>query len=76
MLTARGSEDDRIQGLDLGADDYLVKPFSPRELVSRVRAILRRVNPRSGRGTWLFECRPHAAAKLPNERTAFLWSHH
>ncbi len=44
MLTARGSEDDRIQGLDLGADDYLVKPFSPRELVSRVRAILRRVN--------------------------------
>src|SRR5579859_5300936 len=43
MLTARGSEDDRIQGLELGADDYLVKPFSPRELVSRVRAILRRV---------------------------------
>ncbi len=42
MLTARGSEDDRIAGLDLGADDYLVKPFSPRELVSRVRAILRR----------------------------------
>jgi DNA-binding response OmpR family regulator len=44
MLTARGDEDDRIQGLDLGADDYLVKPFSPRELVSRVRAILRRVD--------------------------------
>ena len=42
MLTARSSEDDRITGLDLGADDYLVKPFSPRELVSRVRAILRR----------------------------------
>lgn len=42
MLTARSSEDDRIQGLDTGADDYLVKPFSPRELVSRVRAILRR----------------------------------
>src|SRR5207248_4598576 len=42
MLTARGSEDDRIEGLELGADDYLVKPFSPRELVSRVRAILRR----------------------------------
>jgi DNA-binding response OmpR family regulator len=42
MLTARGSEDDRIAGLELGADDYLVKPFSPRELVSRVRAILRR----------------------------------
>ncbi len=42
MLTARISEEDRIAGLDLGADDYLVKPFSPRELVSRVRAILRR----------------------------------
>jgi DNA-binding response OmpR family regulator len=44
MLTARGDEDDRIHGLELGADDYLVKPFSPRELVSRVRAILRRVD--------------------------------
>src|SRR5579884_4159568 len=43
MLTARGDEDDRIAGLELGADDYIVKPFSPRELVSRVRAILRRV---------------------------------
>lgn len=43
MLTARGGEDDRITGLELGADDYLVKPFSPRELVSRVRAILRRM---------------------------------
>lgn len=49
MLTARGSEDDRISGLELGADDYLVKPFSPRELVSRVRAILRRVgSPEAG----------------------------
>ncbi|GCF09705.1 response regulator transcription factor [Dictyobacter arantiisoli] len=42
MLTARGDEDDRIAGLEIGADDYLVKPFSPRELVSRIRAILRR----------------------------------
>ena len=42
MLTARSGEEDRINGLELGADDYLVKPFSPRELVSRVRAILRR----------------------------------
>jgi len=48
MLTARVSEDDRIEGLDLGADDYLVKPFSPRELVSRVRAILRRVGNSEG----------------------------
>jgi two-component system response regulator ResD len=44
MLTARRSEDDRVMGLDLGADDYLTKPFSPRELVSRVRAILRRAS--------------------------------
>ncbi len=43
MLTARSTEDDRMRGLDLGADDYVVKPFSPRELVSRVRAVLRRV---------------------------------
>lgn len=42
MLTARQGEDDRVIGLELGADDYLVKPFSPRELVSRVKAILRR----------------------------------
>lgn len=42
MLTARRTEDDRVRGLDLGADDYVTKPFSPRELVSRVRAILRR----------------------------------
>src|ERR1700680_3798157 len=44
MLTARQSEEDRIEGLELGADDYLVKPFSPREVVSRVKAILRRVS--------------------------------
>ncbi|MGD8371964.1 MAG: response regulator transcription factor [Syntrophobacterales bacterium] len=43
MLTARGEEVDRISGLTLGADDYVVKPFSPRELVARVKAILRRV---------------------------------
>lgn len=43
MLTAKSAEEDRLRGLALGADDYLVKPFSPRELVARVRAILRRV---------------------------------
>ncbi len=42
MLTAKGEEDDRVRGLELGADDYITKPFSPRELVSRVRAVLRR----------------------------------
>lgn len=45
MLTARQGEEDRIMGLEMGADDYLVKPFSPRELVSRVKAILRRSTP-------------------------------
>jgi len=44
MLTAKGSEEERIGGLELGADDYLVKPFSPRELVARVRALLRRAH--------------------------------
>jgi DNA-binding response OmpR family regulator len=43
MLTAKGEEEDRVRGLELGADDYVTKPFSPRELVSRVRAVLRRV---------------------------------
>jgi DNA-binding response OmpR family regulator len=42
MLTAKGEEDDRVRGLELGADDYITKPFSPREMVSRVRAVLRR----------------------------------
>jgi DNA-binding response OmpR family regulator len=42
MLTARGSEADRVAGLELGADDYIVKPFSAREVVARVRAVLRR----------------------------------
>ncbi len=43
MLTAKAAESDRIVGLELGADDYIVKPFSPRELVARVRAVLRRI---------------------------------
>ncbi|MGD0708952.1 MAG: response regulator transcription factor [Anaerolineaceae bacterium] len=42
MLTAKSEEDDRVRGLELGADDYITKPFSPRELVSRVKAVLRR----------------------------------
>ncbi|HEY61455.1 MAG TPA: response regulator transcription factor [Anaerolineae bacterium] len=43
MLTAKSEEDDRVRGLEMGADDYITKPFSPRELVSRVRAVLRRI---------------------------------
>ncbi len=45
MLTARGEEEDRIRGLETGADDYVTKPFSPRELVARVAAVLRRMRP-------------------------------
>ena len=48
MLTARGDDVDRIVGLEMGADDYLPKPFNPRELVARIRAVLRRVKPGSG----------------------------
>ena len=49
MLTARGDDIDRIVGLELGADDYLGKPFNPRELVARIRAILRRARSAGGR---------------------------
>jgi DNA-binding response OmpR family regulator len=45
MLTAKGDETDRVVGLELGADDYLAKPFSPRELLARIRAVLRRAQP-------------------------------
>lgn len=45
MLTVKGDEEDRVRGLDYGADDYVTKPFSPRELLSRIRAVLRRVEP-------------------------------
>ena len=50
MLTARGEEIDRVAGLTLGADDYVVKPFSPRELVARVQAVLRRVSSQAPEG--------------------------
>ena len=50
MLTARGDESDRVAGLDAGADDYIVKPFSPRELLARIRAVLRRRVPESSGG--------------------------
>jgi len=48
MLTAKGEEEDRVRGLEFGADDYITKPFSPRELVSRVKAVLRRTEAATG----------------------------
>jgi DNA-binding response OmpR family regulator len=59
MLTAKGDPMDRIIGLELGADDYLPKPFEPRELLARIRAILRRA--------------PTAAARPPRRPSAALW---
>ena len=55
MLTAKGEEDDRVRGLELGADDYITKPFSPREMVSRVKAVLRRTEASSGSTHGLIE---------------------
>lgn len=55
MLTARGEESDKIHGLESGADDYVVKPFSPGELVARVRALLRRSAPDMGAETLTYE---------------------
>jgi DNA-binding response OmpR family regulator len=57
MLTAKGQETDRIVGLEIGADDYITKPFSPREVVARVRSVLRRAGQRNGDrgGPLLFE---------------------
>ncbi|MCO6441556.1 MAG: phosphate regulon transcriptional regulator PhoB [Nitrococcus mobilis] len=48
MLTARGEEEDKIRGLEVGADDFVTKPFSPRELLARIKAVLRRAAPLSG----------------------------
>ncbi|MCW7538352.1 two-component system response regulator CreB [Aquabacterium sp. A7-Y] len=66
LLTARGDETDRVLGLELGADDYIAKPFSPRELVARVRALLRRARlgapaPAAAAPASLFECDEGAA---------------
>ncbi len=66
FLSARGDEIDRIVGLELGGDDYLVKPFSPRELVARVRAVLRRFE--SGSSSDLPTARAYGALELDPER--------
>jgi DNA-binding response OmpR family regulator len=55
VLTARAEESDRVAGLELGADDYVVKPFSPRELVARVRTVLRRTGPKTPEGPLEFD---------------------
>jgi two-component system phosphate regulon response regulator PhoB len=55
MMTARGEEPDRIRGLDTGADDYITKPFSPKEMLARVGAVLRRARPALAGGTLTFE---------------------
>jgi DNA-binding response OmpR family regulator len=75
MLTARQGEEDRIAGLELGADDYLVKPFSPREVVSRVKAILRRSTPISGQHTEQIEA-PLEVAAVSNGDSSFTISQH
>jgi len=54
MLTARGEEGDRVRGLDSGADDYVVKPFSPNELIARLRAVIRRARPAANAETLRF----------------------
>lgn len=59
MLTAKSEEDDRVRGLELGADDYITKPFSPRELVSRVKAVLRRTTTASSSMRGLIEVDEH-----------------
>ena len=55
MLSARGEESDRIRGLDAGADDYMVKPFSPSELIARIKAVLRRIRPALSEKTLTFK---------------------
>ena len=61
MLTAKGEEDDKVKGLSLGADDYVTKPFSPRELLTRVKAVMRRASCRHRwrrrRSRWMNGCR-------------------
>jgi DNA-binding response OmpR family regulator len=72
ILTARGTEDDRVQGLKMGADDYMVKPFSARELLARVEAVLRRS---VARPTDILGARL-GRARIDFERREVRWSEH
>src|SRR3989337_1374192 len=67
ILTARGEESDRLVGLELGADDYVVKPFSPKELVARVRAVLRRAQGAGGGPVELTATEFHLLAALARQ---------
>ena len=70
MLTARGEEYDKLAGLESGADDYVVKPFSPRELVARVKAVLARTMPKLPRRA---ACIPSATWSSTRPATACAW---
>ena len=70
MLTAKAEEPDRITGLELGADDYMTKPFSPRELVLRVKSVLRRAGPAAGKETAHLRAGPVAIDRAPASATA------
>jgi two-component system OmpR family response regulator len=70
MLTARGDNADRIAGLELGADDYVTKPCTPRELVARIRAILRRTLPESADGRTEGSLTSGALTMWPEQRRA------
>ena len=69
MLTARDEEIDRVTGLELGADDYVTKPFSPRELAARIRAVLRRVEPETDDDTLAAATSCSTAARAPRAST-------
>jgi DNA-binding response OmpR family regulator len=71
MLTARGDETDRIVGLEVGADDYIVKPFSPKEVLARIRALFRRLEPAEARGPRL----SLGPLEVDEERHLVRWRH-
>jgi len=71
MLTARGDEADRVVGLEVGADDYVVKPFSPKELVARVRALLRRLDRHEDEGTTEGIADLHEAGLITGKKKSF-----